>query len=324
MQFSIPHRAVANADRFLLPIINPENCLPETNNHVERGNQMPIQFACPNCGKQTVVADQFGGQTGPCAACGAQVTIPLASVPMGGPSGAGSGGASVLLVVLGILGVSLLVCGGLVALLIFPALGAARSAAKRAQSMNNMKQIALALHNYHDTHLTFPPAVVTDADGKPLYSGRVLLLPFLEQGALYEQFDKSKAWDSPENLPITMQAIRTFQDPASKRTEPNRSDYVFVTGAGTIFDGKKATKMMEITDGTSNTLLIVQSSAGPANWAAPVDWNADGGQLPPGDHPRVVLFGYADGSVRAADPNQVQPFIKQITNRSDGQAIPQF
>jgi hypothetical protein len=284
---------------------------------------MPIQFACPHCGKQTVVADQFGGQTGPCAACGATVTIPLASMPMGPPSSGGSGVGSVLMVVLAIVGVGVLVCGGLVAALIFPALGKARGAAKRMQSLNHIKQISLALHNYHDTHNTFPPAVVTDADGKPLYSGRVLLLPFLEQSGLYNQFDKSKAWDSPENLPITMQAIPTFQDPASKRTEPNRSDYVFVTGAGTIFDGNKAARINSITDGTSNTLMIVQTSAGPANWAAPMDWNADNGQFPPSDHPQI-LIGFADGSVRGVEPARVQPFVKQLTNRSDGQAIPQL
>ena len=287
---------------------------------------MPIQFSCPHCGKQTVVADQFGGQTGPCAACGGTVTIPLADAKAMGPasSSGGSGGASVLFVVLGVVGACFLVCGGLVALLVFPAVNAARAAAKRQVSMNNMRQIGLALHNYHDTHRTFPPAVVTDADGKPLYSGRVLLLPFLEQAPLYEQFDKSKAWDSPENLPISMKVIPTFVDPASKRTEKNRSDYSFVTGTQTIFYGKQAVSMMSITDGTSNTLLIIENAAGPNSWAAPQEWNADSGTLPPGNHPKVILGGFADGSVRALEPSKIQPYIKQLTNRQDGMPLPPF
>ena len=61
----------------------------------------------------------------------------------------------------------------------------ARAAARRMQSMNNMKQLSLALLNYHDTYGQLPPAVVTDANGKPLYSGRVLLLPFFEQAPLW-------------------------------------------------------------------------------------------------------------------------------------------
>jgi type II secretory pathway pseudopilin PulG len=286
---------------------------------------MPIQFSCPNCGKQTVVADEFGGQTGPCAACGAMVTIPPATFkPMGPTGGGGSGGASVLFVVLAIAGVCVLLCGGLAAALVLPAVQSARGAARKAQSMNNLKQIALALHNYESVHRTFPPAVVTDADGKPLYSGRVLLLPFLEQDGLYQQFDKSKAWDSPENLPISMRMVPTFIDPASKRTEPNRSDYVFVTGTGTIFDGKQAVPITAITDGTSNTLMLIETSTGPANWAAPQEWNADSGQLPAGNHPRVILAAFADGSVRQLEPSKVQSFIKQLTVRNDGQAIPNF
>jgi hypothetical protein len=283
---------------------------------------MPINFTCPNCGKQTVVADQFAGQTGPCTACGANVTIPLAA-PGGFPPGpthkSSSGGASVLLIVLAALAVVGFVCAGVAFLLLMPAVSAARGAARRAQSTNNMRQLGLALHNYHDTFQTFPPAVVTDADGKPLYSGRVLLLPYMEQAALYQQFDKNKAWNSPENQAVTSAMIKVFQDPA----DPNNSncDYVFVTGTGTVFEGSKPARMADITDGTSLTIVMVQTANGPSNWAEPTDWNADT-PVPKGSHPNAVLVLFADGSVRSINPQQMQNVAKQLTQRSDGQAVP--
>src|SRR5687767_14245488 len=210
---------------------------------------MSIQFACPNCGKQTVVADQFAGQTGPCAACGANVTIPYSALgPKGPTSGGGSSGSAAIFVVLAVVGVIFLICAGGIAALIFGARSTVLTAQKRMQSTNNVKQIGLALHNYHDTYGEFPPAVVTDANGKPLYSGRVLLLPFLEQGNLYQQFDKSKAWDAPENAALTQQAIPTFQDPANADRPKTRSDYVFVVGPGTLFESGKKITLGEVSD----------------------------------------------------------------------------
>src|SRR5688572_6683630 len=147
---------------------------------------MPIQFACPSCGKQTTVADQYAGQSGPCAGCGKQVTIPFAAGPVAypgykGPSGAGvaAGAGAGILVVFLVIGGVVLVCGGVLVALLLPAVQSAREAARRMQSTNNMKQIVLAMHMYHDVHKEFPPAVVKDADGKPLYSGLVCLLPYL-------------------------------------------------------------------------------------------------------------------------------------------------
>jgi hypothetical protein len=97
-----------------------------------------------------------------------------------------------------------------------------------------------------------------------------------------------------------------------------------VTGTQTIFDGSQATSMMTVTDGTSNTIMIIENAAGPASWAAPQEWNSDSGQLPPGNHPKVILVGFADGSVRPMEPAKIQPFIKQLSNRQDGQVVPQF
>src|SRR5262249_21734482 len=76
-----------------------------------------------------------------------------------------------------------------------------RVATRRMQSTNNLKQIALAMHSYHDTMGRFPPAIVRDKEGKPLYSWRVLLLPYLEQQNLYNQFKLDEPWDSEHNRP---------------------------------------------------------------------------------------------------------------------------
>ena len=166
---------------------------------------MPISFTCPQCGKLTLVAEQFAGQTGPCAACGGMVTIPRqetapagATPPATGANATGGNGAAgVLAVVLGMLLAGLLLCGGIGYFLLMPAFKqaqtAARQAAQRTQSTNNLRQLGLALHMYHDTYRSFPPAVVTDASGRPLYSGRVLLLPFLEHEHVYHQFYLTKA-----------------------------------------------------------------------------------------------------------------------------------
>lgn len=284
---------------------------------------MAIEFACPLCGKQTVVADQYAGQSGPCANCGGQITIPKSGLGAKGPttaSGSG-GGAKVLFVILAILGVGALVCcGGVGALFLFGR-SQVQVASQRMQSTNNMKQIGIALLNYHDTHGEFPPAVVTDKDGKPLYSGRVLLLPFLGQGQLYEAFDKSKAWDSPENVGFSNTVIATFLDPASKSSKTARSDYVFVTGQGTLLDGNKV-RITSVTDGTSNTIAVVGTNSGPDSWAAPGEWSVDSGAVPGSNHDGKILTLYGDGSVRLLRLQYFQQNMRALATRAGGEIVP--
>jgi hypothetical protein len=284
---------------------------------------MPIEFSCPLCGKQTVVADQYAGQTGPCANCGGKITIPRSSLgPQGPTSAPSSGGGSTMLVILAVIGVLGLVCCGGVGALFFYGRSQVQVASKRMQSTNNLKQIGIALHNYHDMHGSLPPAVVKDKDGKPLYSGRVLLLPFLEQAALYEQFDKNKAWDSPENAALTQMAIPVFRDPANPSTDQDRSDYVFVSGPGTLFDGEKGVKFAAVTDGLSNTIMVISTSAGADNWAAPTEWSIDTGAPPPSNHSGKVLVMYGDGSVRLLNPPYFQQNMRALGSRSGGEVVP--
>ena len=180
------------------------------------------------------------------------------------------------------------------------------------------------MHNYHDAYHAFPTAVVTAADGTPLYSGRVLLLPFLGRDDLHRHFDKTKAWDDPANQAVAKAIVLEFIDPAYAGPNAAGSNYVFVTGPNTIFDGSQSTNMASVTDGTSNTLMMIETSAGATHWAKPEDWDSTGGQLPPGNHNGVVLVLFADGSVRAVLPQGVGGILNRLTIRNDGQVVPGF
>jgi len=284
---------------------------------------MPIAYSCPHCGKQFSVAEQFAGQTGPCAACGKPITIPLVQNKFAPPA-AGSSGLGIASLLVGF-AVAAVMCGGILLALLLPAVQAAREAARRQQASNNLKQIGLALHNYHDNYGSFPPAVVTDANGKPLYSGRVLLLPFLEQTDTYKQFDLTQAWDSDRNRPLCETSINVFMDPSSADPTPGRTDYFFVTGTGAMFEGDKAFAMSAIVDGTSNTLAVVEARSNGAHWAEPRDIDiSQPMSLPQGNHPNINLGLMADGSVRAISKNVNPTVIRQLSTKGGGEAVTGF
>ena len=78
---------------------------------------------------------------------------------------------------------------------------------------NNLKQLALGIHNFHSAYRKLP-AARTDENGQPLLSWRVAILPFIEQQALYEQFHLDEPWDSEHNLKLIDQMPATFTDPS--------------------------------------------------------------------------------------------------------------
>jgi len=289
---------------------------------------MPLQFACPHCGKNTTVADEYAGQSGPCAGCGKTVTIPFpggagsSSPYQGGGTGAATGAGIGMVLIFVAVGGIVLVCGGALVLLIFP-VRMARDAAQRAASSNNMKQIVLALHMYHDEHQCLPPAVVKDAEGKPLYSGLVLLLPYLEQSPLYERFQKDKAWDSPENLTLSSVSIGVFTDPSSTNTVLGRTDYLLVSGPKSVLEDAPGVqrRFSEVTDGLSNTILVVEVQ-GNTSWAAPNTWDIT--KPLQGNHGDVVIVGMGDGSVRNIRRDIDRETLRRLVEKNDSQVVPEF
>ena len=288
---------------------------------------MPISYSCPHCGKQYSVADQYAGQTGPCASCNKPITIPLPGVTPGygpPPPAAGGGGGGMAVVIIAILAL-VFVCGGGGIALLLPAVQAAREAARRTQSSNNLKQIGIAIHNYHDVYNMFPPAVVKDANGNPLYSGRVLLLPFMEQQSLFDAWAKDQAWDSPQNMALSQSVLKVFQDPSNgKRKVTGETDYLFVTGTNTIFDPtfQGPMNMAQISDGTSNTIMVIEQEGTGINWAEPRDFDvSSGAMLPAGNHPGVNLVLFADGSVRTISKNVNPQQIQAATTRNGGEPM---
>ena len=298
---------------------------------------MPISFACPHCGKQTNVADQYAGQTGPCSGCGQTITIPggagqtpfLAAPSAPSPVAKGTGKGVVWVVVAVVCLVLLVPCSGILVALLLPAVQSAREAARRSQCNNNLKQIAIAFLNYHDVHKTFPPAYIPDKDGRPMHSWRVLILPFMEQQALYQQYNFNEPWDSPHNQVVTSTVIPTYKCPSAP-DRPTETNYMVITGPGTLFEGAEACSIAKISDGTSNTILVVEVAGTGVNWAEPRDLDASKFSPPfspprpdaPGSyHPAGLNVVLGDGSTRFLS-NSIDPATAQgLTTRAGDERI---
>ena len=190
--------------------------------------------------------------------------------------------------------------------------------------MSNLKQIAIAMHNYHDTYKTFPPAYLADKEGKPLLSWRVAILPFIEQRALYQQFHLDEPWDSPHNRKLAQVVVATFRSPNSM-APPGKTNYLAIRHERSIFPGATPIRMASITDGTSNTILVVE-----ANDAAAVEWTRPDDLVPNPQNPVGGLVGMrpggfvvalADGSVRFLPESVAPATLWAFFTRDGGEVV---
>ncbi|WP_425395781.1 DUF1559 domain-containing protein [Aeoliella sp.] len=211
----------------------------------------------------------------------------------------------------------------LTAAVILPPIHAAREAARRSTRLNNLKQMALAMFNFESSHDHFPAATaIVDKRGKPLLSWRVALLPYLENSNLYEQFHCDEPWDSPHNLTLLDQMPGVYKDDSHPElAAAGKTTYVVPVHPQSAFppaDGKAVEKtdkyagqdiylvpgieLRDMTDGTSNTLMIVQVPPEQAvPWTKPADWEVDLAkalQQLQAAGMQEVLVAFCDGSAR--------------------------
>ena len=209
--------------------------------------------------------------------------------------------------------------------LLLPAVQQAREAARRTSCRNNLRQFALAFHNYHDAHQTFPPGYVY----KPGLQGNAagagwgaMLLPFLEQPAVYGQLNFSEPVYSPVNATARMIHLPVFLCPSDTVSETGfvemgsaaeryaMASYVASFGPpdlddtqekrSGLFSRNSKTRLADITDGTSSTLMLGERENGPfrrtgthgVHFSYETTWFSAVREIddPTDDHGHMVLF----------------------------------
>jgi len=214
---------------------------------------------------------------------------------------------------------------GVMVALLLPAVQAAREAARRVQGMNSLKSIALAMYNCHDATGRFPAAASFDADGKPLLSWRVHILPYIEEEALYKEFHLDEPWDSEHNRKLIPRMPRTYASANNPEAAKGMTNYVVLVGEDTVFGSRTGTRFRDITDGTSNTLMTAEVANSKAVvWTKPDDLQVDPSKPLDGLtglRPGGFNAGMCDGSVRFIAATIDLDLLRALLTKSGGEVV---
>jgi prepilin-type processing-associated H-X9-DG protein len=294
---------------------------------------MSIEFTCPECGERNTVGPEFGGRRGTCAFCGAQVIVPqssgvaqsVAPLQQAGPQRSSTPWVLILAIVCGVL----VLCGGILAALLLPAINAAREAGRRASCTNKLRQINLALLNYESTYGHLPPAASKGKNGDPPMSWRVAILPFMEQDALYRRYRANEPWDSPANRELAKIRLQEFVCPSDTDAVPGETSYVMITGENTIGGkpGSPGIRPAEFSGNRGDTIMVLEVHGLKIPWTEPRDitlaelaqrLRANGGRI---GHVAGFNVGFADGSVKNISP-QIDPgVLRSLAIINGGQPV---
>ncbi len=210
----------------------------------------------------------------------------------------------------------------------FPAVRQNREAARRSQCKNNLKQIGMALQNYHDTYGALPPAYMPDKNGRPLHSWRTMILPFLDQFALYNTIDMSKPWDDPVNAKAYATRVSVYECPSSQ-VPATHTTYLAVVTPNSIIRPGAPRRYSDITDGRSNTLQAIEVPQDRAvHWMSPQDADENPvlsiGKEAKLDHVGGMHALFGDGTMRFLSVNLAADTRRALMSASGNETVGEF
>jgi hypothetical protein len=219
-------------------------------------------------------------------------------------------------------------------LMMLPTFQGAREAAPRTQCKNNLKWIAMSVHEYYDEYDSFPAPTMASAESPPT-SWRVDLIPRFDPGLQPDPttgYDRSVAWDDPANLAVSQRRAPPYFCPTNDTPQDSAgrwyTAYTFLTGPGTVFPSEGPLKIREIMDGTSQTLMLVEACGAKIVWTQPADIdvsretaqiNAPGKASGTSDgvlssyHEAGAHCALADGSVRYLNESVSPDVVRALT-----------
>jgi beta-lactamase regulating signal transducer with metallopeptidase domain len=214
------------------------------------------------------------------------------------------------------------------------------------ESASHIKQILLALHNYHNQHGSFPPPVLYGKDnkgGEHSHSWRVALLPYLDQVKLYESYHFDEAWNSAANIEVLAKMPEVYRAPGETPTDFHSAYVVFVgqmldddkklptlQKLQTLFSSKSGVRIRDIYDGTSNTLAVIETKMDGKHaipWTEPKDLSYD----PAAELPKLggvckggFWIGTADGAAHFLADTVKESTIRELISPCSGGVLEGF
>jgi prepilin-type processing-associated H-X9-DG protein len=183
---------------------------------------------------------------------------------------------------------------------------------------------------YQNKYGHFPPAYSVDKNGTPLLSWRVLILPFLEDQTLYDQFHLDEPWNSPHNLPLAKRMPGVYRCPAETNASNNATSNAMLVGPSAISMGPEGRKSADISDGVANTIMVAEKTGANIGWTEPRDLDAESMTFDLTDqsgteissrHSTTVNVLFADGSVKGLSKSSDADSVKSMTTIDGGEQI---
>lgn len=204
----------------------------------------------------------------------------------------------------------------------------ARTAARMSSSKNNLKQIGLALHNYHDVYSQLPPSAIVDENGTLYHGWGFSLMPYLECNSLYDKIDQNLPWNNSVNVDHFKTEIPVYLNPGVTETMcEDGFGYSHYAGNSRILKPNGSPAFDEIKDGTSHTILAGEINAGFVAWGTPINTRDPAKGLNKGPEtfgsPYLsgVQFLLVDGSVQLLSHDIDLTVLKALATPNGGESV---